>query len=182
MRKFAEHYAATGNISKSLVMAGYSPRATGHGQYLLKRPDIQDAVAYYQAVFADAAAYTPEKLVRQWAMMAAFDITACLNPDGSLKRLDALDPATRDALRLALVGVEFKNGRAKYHFAKVEALIQIGRLLGLYDKETAGAGEGLTLTINVGANVTVQAAAQGHHDDLGPFTMHLPATPLPPQR
>jgi hypothetical protein len=170
MRSFAEHYAITGNILRSTTLAGYSPKDTGHGHVLLKREDVKSAVAYYRELYAEKSLYTPEKVLRQWAMMASVDLTQFLTDDYRLKKPSEMTEEQREQFSIALTGLEPTRYGTKAQFAKVDALVNLGKLLKMYEPEEKGGGEGLILNINVGQQVTVEAQDM----DLGPFTLHLP--------
>jgi hypothetical protein len=172
MQKFAEYYAVNQNILRSTILAGYSAKNTGYGHALLKNPDVQHAVAYYQMIHTEKSLYTPDKLVRQWALMASIDLTELMNADYTLRPLDELTEEQRAHLAVALVGFDAPAGGrrqgARARFAKVEALENLGKLMKLYDKDKTD-GEGLILNINVGQHMTVEATEA----DLGPFTLRF---------
>jgi len=171
-QKFAEHYAINGNIRRSSILAGCYP---DYGHQLLKREDVQQAVEYWRAVYAERSMYTPEKLVRQWTLMASVDLLDYVDDDYALKPLDKLTQEQRAHLGTALVGLEIteKAGKryAKPRFAKVEALENLGKLMRLYADDRLP-GEGLTLNI-VLSQVNVGHSA-GSEEDLGPFRVVLP--------
>lgn len=175
MQKFSEHYAVSGNIRRSSIMAGCYP---DYGHQLLKREDVQLAVAYWQEVYAERSMFTPEKLVRQWALTASVDLTEYVNDDYTMKLMSELTEEQRQHLGAALVGLEVteKAGKryVKPRFAKVEALENLGKLMRLYGDEKGQGGEGLTLNINLGQQVNVGQFQEGSEEDLGPFKVRLP--------
>ena len=152
--KFAELYAANGNALKSCKLAGFSPiSAPDYAYQLCKDERVVSLIAYYRAVYADTAAYTGAKLVRQWARQASYSPADLLNDDWSVKLLSELTAEQREHLRDAIVGFEVieKSGSRtiKPRFARVEAQEHLGRLMRLY-ADDKGSGEGLTLNIHVG--------------------------------
>ena len=173
MQKFAEFYALHDNALKAWVLAGYTPN-TGAPYRLRDDPRIQTLVTYYRAVYAEASLYTPAKIVRQWASMASFDLTALLNDDWSIKSLNDLPEAVRHHLALALVGIdvtEKPNTRTiKPRFAKTEALEHLGRLLKLYEQDKQS-GEGLTIQITVQSSQDPQLFQEGV--DIGPVQIRV---------
>ncbi len=148
---FCRLYAVHQNAEKAARLAAYHPR---YGHQLLQDPRIQDAIAYYAAVYASETTYTSDKILHQWSQMASVDIGAVVDDDWSLKPPSQL---TADQ-RAALVGVEVveKNGKryAKATFAKAQALEHLGRINKLYADDKAK-GEGLSLNITLGQAVHV---------------------------
>ena len=166
-REFCKNYVIhNGNARKAARLAGYATECVESGNkgaipyMLLGRPKVQQGIAYYREVFQTASHYTPEKLVHQWAQMASFDLLACVNDDYSLKDLRSLTASERQQLSMALVGLEVTEKKGKLYvkpqLARIEALKELGKLLGAY-KDEGESKEGLTLTINVG-----QQAVVGH--------------------
>ena len=157
--KFCEVYAANGNAVQSLLIAGFAPSsATGYQSRLLSDSRVVALIEYYRAIYADTAAYTGAKLVRQWARQASYSPADLLHDNWSVKLLSEMNDDQRDHLRDALVGFEVveKSGSRtiKPKFARVEAQEHLGRLMRLY-ADDKGTGEGLTLNILVGQQTVV---------------------------
>jgi hypothetical protein len=176
-KQFAEHYAFNGKIRTSSILAGFFP---DYGHQLLKRKDVQLAIEYWRAVYAEKSLYTPEKLIRQWSQMASIDLTEYVNDDYSLKPLSELSEEQRKSLGAALVGLEVtrRAGKpsAKAKLAKIEALENLGKLLHLYGEEQRQ-GEGLTLNITLGQQLRLghsEGHAEASEADVGPFRVRLP--------
>ncbi len=158
-RKFAELYAVNGNASKSAILAGYQTAGNGHdiGYALVNNVRVIPAIEYYRELFADSTAYTPEKIVKEWAELASVDVSEFVTDDWDIKPKDQLTAAQRQAL-VGLEIVEKKDGRTvKFKFAKVEAKKELGKLLGMY-QESSNGSTGLDITINLGNQVNVSVS------------------------
>lgn len=168
-RKFAEQYALYHQQTKACRLAGISE---DYGYHLFHDPAVRAAIAYYEHLYAEQAATSPEKVLWQWSQMANIDITDFLTDDYDLKPMSQLTAEQRKLLGSAMVGIKVtsnpygRNVEAK--FAKVEALEALSKLFGLYAKDETR-GEGLTLHINMGQSTTLQPADH----DLGAFSMRL---------
>lgn len=171
-KKFAELFAVSDNASKSARLAGYSTESSDGGYQLAHNPRVLDAVAYYRELFADATQYTPEKIIKEWAQLASVDVSAFVTDDWELRPKGQLTEAQRRAL-VGLEVIDKKDGRTvKPKFAKVEALREIGRLLGMYADEQAGS-KGLDITINLGnqVNVSVDTSSVSTDTEVGHLTI-----------
>src|SRR5437762_3240680 len=119
-RKLAYYLALYDVPAKAARMAQYT--SNHHYQDLCKRADIQEAVAYYRMVLAEASESTPEKVAAELARMAYVDITGYVEDDWTPKRPSQLT----EAQKRALTGIEIirkKDGLTlKPKFAKVQAL------------------------------------------------------------
>jgi hypothetical protein len=175
-KKFAEQYAFNGKQRTSSILAGYFP---DYGHQLLKRADIQLAVEYFRAIYAEKTLYTPEKLIRQWSQMASIDLTEYVRDDYSLKPLSELSEEQRKSLGAALVGLDLIRSvgkpRAKAKLAKLEAMENLGKLMHLYTEDKRH-GEGLTLNIMLGSQNAPghSEASEASEADVGPFRVRLP--------
>jgi hypothetical protein len=168
-KKFAELYAVNGNALKSARLAGYATDKDETSGYhvLYRSPGVAEAVEYYRELFASECHYTPEKIIKEWAQMASVDVSAFVDEDWDLKPKSALTEAQRASL-VGLEVIEKKGGRTvKPKFAKVEALKELGKLLGMYtDNDTDK--RGMDLHINIGTQVNVdgegisESAQVGH--------------------
>ena len=174
-RKFSEYYAVYDNKRKSALLAGYGE---DYGHYALTLPSVQRAVEYYRAIHHEKTLYTQEKIVRQWAAMASINLTDYVTDDYELKPLSQLSVAQREHLGAALVGLEVTEKRGKKNirpkYAKVEALEALSKMMHLYGEKNHQTGEGLTLHINLGQQVTVDQQSEETVRDLGPFSVRLP--------
>src|SRR5438046_2397619 len=118
-RKFSYYLALYDQPAKAARLAQYSG---DHAYVLAGRADIQEAVAYYRMVLAEASESAPEKVAAELARMAYVDITRYVEDDWTPKRPSQLT----EAQRCALTGIEIirkKDGLTlKPKFAKMQAL------------------------------------------------------------
>jgi hypothetical protein len=174
VHQFARLFALGGNQTKASVLAGF----VGHyGGKLMHDPRVQALVAHYRAVYAEQAGMTQERLVQLWANQAGFSPAVLLRDDWTLRQLDELTHDQREQLRDALLGIEVveKQGSRtiKPKFDRQKAQEQLGKLFGMYEGESKGQGEGLTLNINVGQQLTVGGASED--TEVGHLRVRLPA-------
>jgi hypothetical protein len=165
-KKFAELYAVNGNAAKSALLAGYKTTGDGGdiGYALSHNPNVIPAVEYYRAIFADQSTYTPEKVIKEWCEMASVDVSAFVDDDWDMVSKSQLTPAQRHAL-VGLETSDTKFGRkVKPKFAKVEALKELGKLLGMYASEE-GKSQGLDIQINLGTQVNVSVSEHSTETD-----------------
>jgi hypothetical protein len=160
-----------GNVCKSGVFAGVS-EATAF-RYL-QSAVVQEAVAYYIAEYARVSAFTPLKIMRELAAMADINVADLFNEDWTLRPKSDIPKA----LQRAMVGLEVQHTkyglRIKPRFAKLEALQELARILGMVthekDTEPVAAGTTVQITMNAGTRGEVPLAAV----QVGPLSI-LPA-------
>lgn len=173
-QRFVEHYLILGNAAEAARRAGYSRRsAIGVASYLLRRPQIEAAIAAANEDRAARTKITRERVLKEWARLGFADPAAFFDeaPDGTprLKPLDRIDIDDRAAIAaVSVVKGKHKSKLTLRLFDKPRALEALGRHLGL-DKEAA-----LALADD-------PAAARRWHDELRRRVLRL-APAKPPQK
>jgi phage terminase small subunit len=141
-QRFVEHYLILGNGAEAARRAGYSRRsALGIASYLLRRPQIEAAIAAANEERAARTRISRERVLKEWARLGFADPAAILDSaaDGSLslKPLDAVAADDRAAIAAISVATGKNGSRLSLRlFDKPRALAALGRHLGL-DKEAA---------------------------------------------
>lgn len=179
--KFCQYFARTHNALKSGKLAGYQVDNTNNSTvyYLKENPAIQAGIAYYEELYGSATDYDGTKVIQELAAKASIDIPSLLNDDWSLKRKSELTLEQLAHLSIALESVEvtekLESRTVKPKFAKLQSLIELAKIMGLYGKAgQADGGAGMALTIGVGVQVNVagQAAPAPHALEVGGLAIH----------
>ncbi len=100
---FVQEYLVDGNATQAATRAGYSPNtANEQGARLLANVSVAAAVEAAMIERAERTKITQDRVLRQYANLAFFDIRKLYREDGSLKPIHELD----DETAAALAGVE----------------------------------------------------------------------------
>lgn len=151
--KFVAEYLLHGNASKAALAAGYSPK-TAHviGQENLRKPAIASLLAQKTAVIAraqderlEAMVLTKERVERETARLAFFDVRKLVDAEGKPIPLHQLDADTAAAIEGVDIS-EFFTGtgdsrkvkRRTYKFkvgGKNAALERAAKILGQFEAD-----------------------------------------------
>ena len=171
VRQFCQFYAINKSVVQCSALSGLTQEYIS-GR-LLKRTDVQKAILYYETIYLNKYIYDREKLLRQWSAMASINLLEYMDDNYKLKPLSDLTAEQKEHLGMAIIGTDGGKGKGrKPKFAKVEAMINLGKLLHLYDNEKGGA-DGLTLNIHLGQQMNMPSGEDAT-EDLGPFRYHTP--------
>lgn len=101
--RFVQEYLIDLNASQAAVRAGYSTKTAGSQAFdLLKKPEIQDAIAALQQERGKRTTITADRVLEELGRIAFFDLRTLYREDGSLKAMNELD----DAAAAVLAGVD----------------------------------------------------------------------------
>ena len=143
--RFVAEYLIDLNATQAAIRAGYSHRTARQiGEENLTKPDVKAAVEAAMAERASRTEITADRVLKELAKVAFFNIKSALNPDGSLKPIDEMDDDTAAVIAaLDVTELSDANGKAVGRVKKVKladklaALDKIGRHLGMWhDKLT----------------------------------------------
>ncbi|WP_051983782.1 terminase small subunit [Burkholderia pyrrocinia] len=102
-QRFVDEYLVDLNASAAARRAGYSERtANEQGARLLAKVSVQEAVRAAMSDRRERTHITQDRVLRELARIAFFDIRRLYNADGTLKRPDQLD----DEAAAGLAGVD----------------------------------------------------------------------------
>ncbi|AOJ10840.1 terminase small subunit [Burkholderia mayonis] len=102
-QRFVDEYLVDLNASAAARRAGYSAKTAGQiGERLLKKVEVQHALAEAMKARCERTHITQDRVLRELARIAFFDIRKLYNADGTLKRPDLLD----DEAAAGLAGVD----------------------------------------------------------------------------
>lgn len=101
--RFVQEYLIDLNATQAAIRAGYSEHtARSIGQENLTKPDIQQAIAAAQQIRAQRTEITQDRVLKELARLAFFDIRKLYRDDGSLKPPHELD----DEAAAVLAGID----------------------------------------------------------------------------
>jgi phage terminase small subunit len=142
---FVEEYLVDLNAARAAEVAGFSPKTARYqGKRLLRRPDVQEAVAAAMAARVERTQVTQDEVVREYARIAFADVRQVVSWAGGRITLRDSADVPADAARAIAEVVETDSGlRIKMH-GKTAALDALAKHLGMFvDRhEVTGAGGG----------------------------------------
>lgn len=98
-KRFAEEYLIDLNATAAAKRAGYSEKtAYSMGHELLKKPEIQTYIQERQVQLQESLNITQERVLKEYAKIAFFDIRKAYDTDGSLLPVHELDDETAGAI------------------------------------------------------------------------------------
>ncbi|MFG1206907.1 terminase small subunit [Xanthobacter flavus] len=147
--EFVREYLVDLNATQAAIRAGYSKRtARFMAAENLAKPNIAAAVEAAMAERAARTEITADRVLRELAKLAFFDIRKAFRPDGSLKPLNEMD----DETAASIAGLEVSeftdgDGGAIGYLKKIKiadkraALVDIGRHLGMWNDKLTLKGD-----------------------------------------
>lgn len=145
--RFVEAYVANGgNVTQSAITAGFS-EATAYqqGSRLLKDVRVASAIAARRSVLQDRLEITTDRVLRERARLAFFDVRKLFNDDGSPKPINELDDDTAAAIAGLEVAEIWEGSGDDRHFVgylkkykltdKSASLTALEKHLGLYEAD-----------------------------------------------
>ena len=143
--RFALEYMVDLNATQAAIRAGYSPRtAVKQGHRLLTNADIGTFIAQARKDSGEKLGISREKVIKEIARIAFFDIRKLLREDGEPLPLQDLDDDTAAAIAGVETATERERGAKgdeggvtyirKYKLAdKLGGLEKLAKHLGLYE-------------------------------------------------
>jgi len=138
---FLDEYLTDLDATQAAIRGGYSKRAARQiGDENMSKPAISAAIAEARAGRSVRTEIIADRVVRELARIAFFDVRKAFNPDGTMKPLDQLD----DDAAAAIAGIEVSELRdgdgnvvgvlKKLKICeKLGALDKLGRFLGMWN-------------------------------------------------
>lgn len=145
--KFVEAYLINGgNAKEAAIAAGFSPKtATEQGARLLTQVNVSSAIAARRSVLQDRLEITTDRVLRERARLAFFDVRKLFNDDGSPKPINELDDDTAAAIAGLEVAEIWEGSGDDRHFVgylkkykltdKSASLTALEKHLGLYEAD-----------------------------------------------
>ncbi|WP_374250360.1 terminase small subunit [Xanthobacter sp.] len=146
---FVREYLTDLNATQAAIRAGYSKRTAAFiGAENLKKPYVAAAVEAAMAERAARTEITADRVLKELAKLAFFDIRKAFNWDGSLKPLDEMDDETAASIAgLEVSELSDADGNAVGRVKKIKladkraALVDIGRHLGMWNDKVTLQGD-----------------------------------------
>lgn len=147
--RFVAEYLIDLNATQAAIRAGYSKRtARFMAAENLAKPYIAAEVKQAMAERAARTEITADRVLKELAKLAFFDIRKAFNPDGSLKPLDEMDDETAASIAgLEVTELSDADGNAAGRVKKIKiadkraALVDIGRHLGMWNDKLTLKGD-----------------------------------------
>lgn len=157
--KFCDNYFETLNAAKSAIYAGYSESTAKQiGHNLLQEDEIQEYLSKLRAEYSEKSGITKDRLLQEYAKIAFFDIREIYDVDGGLIHVKQLDDNSAGAIASIKSSEEWGEdeegnkiitGTLKEVkvFDKIRALQDLGKHLGLFEKDNDQKAKAASVTI-----------------------------------
>lgn len=152
--RFVEEYLVDLNATQSAIRAGYSEKTAGQqGFELLKKPEIQEAIAEAKAVRSRRTQITQDRVLQELAKIGFSDLRRVMTSDGALLSPHEWDDDIAGAVSSVEVvtvyrGEEDEDGnKVPEHVHKMRvwdknsALEKIGKHLGMFTDKIEHGGK-----------------------------------------
>ena len=159
VQRFADKYFETLNATQSAIYAGYSElSATSQASQLLSDPEVQEYLQAMRAEYAEKSGINKERILEEYAKIAFFDIREIYDVDGGLINVKQLDDKSAGAIASIKSSEEWgedDEGRKMVIgtvkevkiFDKIRALQDLGKHLGLFEKDNDQKAKAAQVTI-----------------------------------
>lgn len=156
--RFAREYIVDLNATAAAKRAGYSQKtAYSAGHALLKNPDVKKKISEFQHDLQKRTEITAEKVIQELAAIGFSNIQDFIRDDNkpeNLKRLQRRKGSSVHSVKVVETETEMDNGRIykrtstsfKLH-DKVRALENLGKHLGIFEKDNLQAAGKVVITI-----------------------------------
>ena len=154
--RFVEEYLIDLNASAAAKRAGYSEKTAGAiGHDLLKKAEIQVAISAAQQKRSARTEITQDRVLQEFARLGFSDIRNIFGEDGELKNPKEMPDdvaASVASIEVVIRPVPGSAGQVE-RVAKVKswdklgALVQIGRHLGMFEKDKGETDMNIGITI-----------------------------------
>lgn len=150
--RFCQEYIIDNNKTQAALRAKYSERtAYSQGQRLLKKVEVTGRVRYLQNRLSDKSGVKAVDVIRELAKLGFSNIQDFIEKGMSFKDLTELDRDIAAAVESVQVDIRHDGGDSKAYNEKVKlklydkkgALVELGRHLGIYEKDNEQKKESL---------------------------------------
>lgn len=151
--RFCEEYLIDLNATQAAIRAGYSEdTARSIGSENLTKPDIQDAISELMVERSKRTAITADKVLREFWSIAQEDIKNFVrfytDEKGAVK-VEVKNSDDVDTKNISEVSLG-TNGQFKFKlYCRDNALLQVGRHLGMFTDKTEHSGQVAVTKISV---------------------------------
>lgn len=158
-KRFADRYFETLNGKESAIYAGFSEHtAKQQAWQLLQLEEIQEYLTALKAEYSEKTGITRQRVLDEYAKIAFFDIREVFDVDGGLVHIKQMDDKAAGAISSIKSSEEWgedDNGdrtvigtlKEVKVFDKIRALQDLGKHLGLFEKDNDQKKNQATVTI-----------------------------------
>ncbi len=138
-KRFVEEYLIDLNATQAAIRAGYSVKnADKIGSELLGKTGVQKAVSEAIAERSRRTGVNQDRVVRELARIAFSNFSDIVDPDTARIREDATEDDLACIQSIKIKPNEFGTEREVRLFDKRAALVDLGKHLGMWNKDTGG--------------------------------------------
>ena len=138
-KRFVEEYLIDLNATQAAIRAGYSVKnADKIGSELLGKTGVQKAVSEAIAERSRRTGVNQDRVVRELARIAFSNFSDIVDPDTARIKEDATEDDLACIQSIKIKPNEFGTEREVRLFDKRAALVDLGKHLGMWNKDTGG--------------------------------------------
>lgn len=138
-KRFVEEYLIDLNATQAAIRAGYSVKnADKIGSELLGKTGVQKAVSEAIAERSRRTGVNQDRVIRELARIAFSNFSDIVDPDTARIRTDATEDDLACIQSIKIKPNEFGTEREVRLFDKRAALVDLGKHLGMWNKDAAG--------------------------------------------
>lgn len=138
-KRFVEEYLIDLNAKQAAIRAGYSVKnADKIGSELLGKTRVQQAVSEAIAERSRRTGVNQDRVVRELARIAFSNFSDIVDPDTARIREDATEDDLACIQSIKIKPNEFGTEREVRLFDKRAALVDLGKHLGMWNKDAGG--------------------------------------------
>lgn len=168
-KRFVDKYFETLNATQSAIYAGYSElSAKSQASQLLCDPEIEAYLSDLRNTLAEKTGITQQRVLQEYAKIAFFDIREAFDVDGGLIHVKQLDDNSAGAISSIKSSEEWGEDDAGNKiivgtlkevkvFDKIRALQDLGKHLGMFEKDNEQSKGNTTNIINLGSGTPPDA-------------------------
>ena len=154
-QRFCEEYIIDLNGTKAAIRAGYSERtAASIAEQLLRKLDIQEFISKLKAKRSKRTEVTADRVIKELAKIGFANISDYIEENNTVTKIKKLSRRKSAAVSaIEITETEFEGGvkktvKFKLH-DKISALTNLGRHLGIFEKDNAQQNK--EVVVNIGA-------------------------------
>jgi phage terminase small subunit len=157
-RRFCEEYLIDLNATQAAIRAGYSKKtAYSIGDENLRKPEIKDFIQKAQKELSERTKITAERVINELAKIGFSDIKNYFDGDETQKDITTLDNNLTAAVSSIKVtessGKDWSKTTKEFKLHdKVKALEDLGKHLGVFEKDNKQKATPLKIRVGYGDN------------------------------
>jgi len=150
-KRFCEEYIKSLNGSEAAILAGYSRKtARNKASNLLTIPEVAKYLDQLQTKIAKRNEITIDKLIQDLMEIKNVDIRDLYDEDGLLIDISQLPASLARCIQEV---TETKSGFKIKFYSKLDAIIQLAKHLGFYEKDNSQSKSEINITVTKDENI-----------------------------